>query len=131
MTTTSVMISVSHAHSELGPSAAADPVREVARLLHAYAASSDVTLSIELARDHGTLLVALETGSAFIGLVTQDGIYQYVADNVAEGKGQFIIGGQLTAIDNRYVLPIAAVIGLLTPWLAGSAPLAASEWERM
>ena len=129
MTTTPATISVSHGGREWGLPAV-NPVREASRLLRAYADASDVTISVKLPDDHGTLLVALEAGSAFVGLDAPDGIYQYVADEAAEGKRQFVIGGQPTAIDTRYVLPIATAIELLAPWVAGSAPLAAPAWER-
>jgi hypothetical protein len=109
---------------------AANPVRETSRLLRAYADASDVTISVKLPDDHGTLVVALEAGSAFVGLEAPDGIYQYVADEAAKGNRQFIIGGQPTAIDKRYVLPVATAIELLMPWVTGSAPLVAPAWER-
>lgn len=105
-------------------------MREVGRLVHTYADASDVTVSIELPNDHGTLLVALKAGSAFVGLVAPDGMCQYIADEAAEGKRQFIIGSQPTSTDTRYVLPVATAIELLMPWLAGSTPLAVAAWER-
>jgi hypothetical protein len=49
-------------------------VREVGGLLRAYADASDVTVSIELPDDHGTLLIAVEAGSALVGLAAPDGI---------------------------------------------------------
>lgn len=122
-------ISVNCGGSERVLPAVADPVREVGRLLRTYADASDVTVSIELANDHGRLLVALEAASAFVGLVTAGGIYQYFADKQAEGKRQFIIGRQPTSIDKRYVLPVTAAIELLTPWLAAAALLTAPGWE--
>jgi hypothetical protein len=108
----------------------ADLVREVVRLLRRHADASDVTISVELPQGHGTLLVALQAGSAFIGLDTHDGIYQYVADDAATAERQFLIGGQPTAIDARYVLPVAEVVDVLTGWLGGSARLGESAWER-
>lgn len=129
MTTTPATIRVSYRGHEWGLPAA-NPVRETSRLLRAYADASDVTISIKLPDNHGTLLVALEAGSAFVGLEAPDGIYQYVADEAAEGIRQFIIGGQPTAIDTRNVLPVATAIELLTPWVTGSAPLVAPAWER-
>jgi hypothetical protein len=74
--------------------------------------------------------VALEAGRAFVGLTTTDGIYQFVADEQAEGTCQFVIGGQPTSIDARYVRPVSAAIELLTAWLEGTAPLDAPAWER-
>jgi len=47
---------------------------EVGGLLRAYAHASDVTVSIELPDDHGTLLIAVEAGSALVGLAAPDGI---------------------------------------------------------
>lgn len=108
-------------------SAVADPVRKVRRLLRAHADESDVTVSIDLPDHNGTLRVALDTGCAFFGLETANGIYQYVADEAADGERQFVIGGQPTCIDTRYVLPVTAAIEALTPWLAGSVRFA--SWE--
>lgn len=130
MAITPVSISVNWGGKERVLPAAADPVSEVGRLLRTYADASDVTVSIELANGHGTLLMALEAGSVFVGLVAADSIYQYVADEQAEGKCQFIIGCAPTFIDTRYVLQVTAAIELLTPWLAGAAPLSAPRWER-
>jgi hypothetical protein len=130
MTSKSATIRISSADCDRRLPATADPGCEARRLLRAYADASDVTVSIELPDDRGTLLVALEAGSAFVGLDAADGVYQYVADEAAEGKQQFIIGGQRTAIDSRYVLPVTTAIELLTSWTAGSDPLAAPAWER-
>jgi hypothetical protein len=88
-----VTISVSHGGREQPLPEVADPVREVSGLLRAYAHASDVTVSIRLPSNHGLLLVALEAGSAFVGLEKSDGVYQYVADEAAEGRRQFMIGG--------------------------------------
>jgi hypothetical protein len=107
-----------------------DPVREFGALLLTCASASDVTVSIVLPDDHGMLLIAVEAGGAFIGLETEDAVYQYVGDELAAGKCQFVIGGQTTAVDERYVLPVAVAIELATPWLAGAPPLADMEWER-
>jgi hypothetical protein len=130
MTSSPATISVRISGRELGLPAIADPVGEVGELLRAYADASDVTVSIELADDHGTLLIAVEAGNAFVGLAAPDGIYQYVGDDTAEGTHQFIIGHQATSIGTRYVLPVDAAIEVLTPWLAGSAPLNGPGWER-
>jgi hypothetical protein len=70
-------------------------------LLQTTADASDVTVSIHLPSEHGTLLVALEGGDAFIGLVAPDGVCQYVADADAEGECDFIIGGQRAAANSR------------------------------
>lgn len=75
-------------------------------------------------------MIALEAGSAFVGLETSGGVYQYVADESAQGMKQFMIGGQSTAIDRRYVLAIPEAIELLRTCLAGPDPLAATAWER-
>ncbi len=130
MTARLARISVCHDGCEQVLAEVPDLVREVGRLLRKHADASDVTISIELPQDHRMLLVALHAGSAFIGLDTHDGIYQYVADEAATGKRQFPIGGQPTAIDARCVLPVAEILDVLTAWLVGSAPLGESPWER-
>lgn len=89
-----------------------------------------MTISIQLPNDRGLLLVALEDGNAFVGLQTADGVYQYLSDATPQGTRQFVIGGQTTAIDRRYVLPIPTAIDLLTTCLARPDPLAATTWER-
>ena len=125
-----VTISVSHGGREQPLPDVADPVREVSGLLRAYADASDVTVSIRLPSNQGLLLVALEAGSAFVGLERSDGVYQYVADEAAEGKRQFVIGGQPASIDRRYVLPVPAAIDVLTACLTGTGPPAVAAWER-
>jgi hypothetical protein len=130
MTSSPATISVRISDRELELSAVAVPMSQVGGLLRSYADASDVTVSIELPDDHGTLLIAVEAGSAFVGLAAPDGIYQYVGDDTAEGIHQFIIGHQPTSIDTRYVLPVDAAIEVLTPWLAGFAPLNGPGWER-
>ena len=130
MTTTPAAIRVRHGGREQVLSGAADPVHKISRLLRTYADASDVTVSVQLPDEHGTLLVALEAGNAFVGLVAPDGIYQYVADEAAEGTCQFVIGDQPASIDTRYVLTVTTAIEVLVPWLAGVAPLAEPAWER-
>jgi hypothetical protein len=130
MTTASATISVNRAGRNQLLLRASDPVREVSMLLQAEAHASDLTISIQLSDDRGLLLVALEAGSAFVGLEASGGIYQYVADENAPGTEQFVIGGQSTAIDRRYVLAIPEAIELLTTCLAGPDPLAATTLER-
>ena len=88
MITKPANISVRHGGREQVLRETADPVREVGRLLRTYEDASDVTVSVQLPDDHGTLLVALEAGSAFVGLETPDGIYQYVA-GAGEGNGNY------------------------------------------
>ena len=128
--TTAVTISVnSHGRERVLP-AAPDLGAEVGRLLRRYADASDVTVTIELAHSHGQLLVALEAGSVFVGLFTADGTYQYVADEQAEGRCQFVIGCAPTLIDRRYVMQLPAAVDLLTPWIGGDPPLSAPGWER-
>jgi hypothetical protein len=120
---TAVMISVNCGGRERALPAVPDPLREFGQLMRRYGDASDVTITIELPDGHGQLLMALEAGSVFVGLVASDGIYQYVvADEQAEGKCQFIIGSAATFIDTRYVLQVTAAIDLVTPWVAGASP---------
>jgi len=128
--TAAVMISVNCGGRERALPAEPDPVREFGQLMRTYGDASDVTVTIELPDGHGQLLMALEAGSVFVGLVASDGIYQYVADEQAEGKYQFIIGSAPTFIDTRYVLQVTAAIDLVTPWVVGASPLSAPGWER-
>jgi hypothetical protein len=123
-------ISVSRRGREQVLSVGNDPVSDVGSFLRAHTDSSDVTLSIELPDDHGTLLVALESGSAFVGLERPEGVYQYVANAASMGQREFIIGGQSTSVDTRYVLPIPAAIQLVTSCLGESEPVAGPAWER-
>lgn len=129
MITKPANISLRHGGREQVPREAADPAREVSRLLRTYEDASDVTVSVQLPDDHGTLLVALEAGRAFVGLETPDGICQYVADDASEGNREFTTGGAPARIDTRYVLTVPAVIELLAVCLAGPGPFAAPAWE--
>ena len=129
MTTTPVTISVDRGGRSQPPLRSSDPVGEVSKLLRAQAPASDLTVSIQLSDGRGLLLIALDAGSALVGLETSGGVYQYVADETAQGTKQFVIGGQSTAIAGRYVLAIPEAIQLLTTWLAGPDPLAATTWE--
>jgi hypothetical protein len=130
MTTAPATISISRAGRQQALPPVTDPVAEVTRLLHVHAEASDVTVSIQLPNDHGLLLVALEAGNAFVGLETADGVYQYLADATAQGTRQFVISGQTSAIDTRYVLPIPTAIDLLKACLARPDLVAATTWER-
>jgi hypothetical protein len=130
MSGTSASISVTHCGHEVLLSQVVTSARQVGEMLRTYTGASDVTVSVTLPGEHGTVLMALEAGSAFVGLQAQDSLYQYIADGTAEGELEFIIGGQPTAIQKRYVLPAATAIELLSPWLAGADPLADLEWER-
>lgn len=130
MATTPPWISLSHRGRKEALPRSADRVAQMSRLLQTTADASDMTVSIHLPSEHGTLLVALEGDNAFIGLVAPDGVYQYVADADAERECDFIIGGQRTAIDARYVLPVMTAIAVLAPWVAGADPLSESAWER-
>jgi hypothetical protein len=130
MTTTPPGISPSHRGRKEALPRAGDRVGQMSRLLQTTADASDVTVSIHLPSEHGTLLVALEGGNAFTGLAAPDDVCQYVADPDADGECDFIIGGQRTAIDGRYVLPVMTAIAVLAPWVAGADPLSESAWER-
>jgi hypothetical protein len=130
MSGTSASISVTHRGHELLLPPVVTSAHQVGEMLRTYAGASDVTVLVTLPDEHGTVLMALEAGSAFVGLQTQDGIYQYAAGDTAEGECEFIIRGQPTVVQKRYVLPAATAIELLLPWLAGADPLAALEWER-
>jgi hypothetical protein len=125
-----VRISVNYGGREHAFLSAGDPVGEVSRLLQTYGYLSDVTVSIQLPDDQGLLLVALEDDSAFVGLETSGGVYQLIADASADGTRHFMIGGQPTVIDRRYVLPQPKVIELLAACLATADPFAVTQWER-
>ena len=125
-----VRISVDHAGREQAFLEVSDLVGEVSRLLQTYGHLSDVTVSIQLPDGRGLLLAALEDGGAFVGLETSGGVYQFVADAEADGTRQFMIGGQPTVVDRRYVLPQPKVIELLAACLATSDLFAVTEWER-
>jgi hypothetical protein len=127
---TAVTISVNCGGRERALPEVRDPAREFGQLMRRYGDASDVTVTIELPDGHGQLLMALEAGSVFVGLVASDGVYQYVVDEQAEGRCQFIIGSAPTFIDARYVLQVTAAIDLVTPWAAGASPLSAPGWER-
>jgi len=73
-------------------------------LLRAYTDASDVTVSIRLPDKHGTLLVALEAGNAFVGLETADGVYQYVVGSLGETPSSLSVAGD--PYRHRYVLPM-------------------------
>jgi len=130
MTTAPARISVSHGGHEQVLPQAADAARQVTSLLQAHVDASDVTISIRPSDHHGLILVALESGRAFVGLETAGGVYQYIADAAAEGTRQFLIGGQSTAIDARYVLSIPQAIELLKACMTKPDPFAATAWER-
>jgi hypothetical protein len=105
MTTTPARISVNHGGRKQVLPGAADPVREVSRLLRAYTDASDVTVSIKLPDKHGTVLVALEAANAFVGLETADGVYQYVVDEAwGETPSSLSVAGD--PYRHRYVLPM-------------------------
>jgi len=127
---TILSISIDHGGHERALLGTSDPVGHVSRLLQTYGHASDVTISIQLPDDQGLLLVTLEDGSAFVGLETLGGVYPYVADESAGGTTVFMIGGQPTAIDRRYVLPLPKVIELLVACVARADPFAETRWER-
>lgn len=121
MTTAPVTIRVEHGGHTPVLLPASDPVREVGRLLRTYADASDVTISMEITDDD--LMVALEAGQAFIGLVTADGD-QYVADDAADGTCQFIIGDGPADTAHATCCRCPGPTSLLTQRAGGSPPLA-------
>jgi len=74
------------------------------------------------------LLVALESGSAFVGLrhrtaSTSTSLTKLLRDNASS-----LLGAQPTAIDARYVLAMLTAIELLAACLAGRGRFAAPAW---
>jgi len=130
MTTAPARVSISRGGREQALPLITDPTGEVTRLLQLHAHASDVTVSIQLPDNHGLLLIAVEAGYAFVGLQTSGRVYQYLADARAEGTRHFVMGGQTTAVEMRYVLPIPKAVELATACLTRPDALAGTAWER-
>jgi hypothetical protein len=129
-TTTPARISVSRGGRKQALPPITDPAGEITRLLQ----NTCTRLGCDSLRSSFPMITSssssLEAGNAFVGLEASGSVYQYLADATAEGTRQFVIGGQTTAIDTRYVLPIPKAIELLTACLTRPDPLAATAWER-
>ena len=125
--TTPARIRVDHGDREQVLLGVVDPVREVSRLRRTCADASDVTISIKLPDDHGTLLVALQSGSAFVGLRHRTASTTTSLTKLLRER-QSLLGAQPTAIDARYVLAMPTAIELLAACLAGRGRFAAPAW---
>jgi hypothetical protein len=109
-------------------------VDDVGAVIRGLEGGPDVTVIISWA---GTIdenvIFAVNGASVFLGLSHNlDGVFQYVARGNADRPGaqQFMISGEPTNIQSRYVVDIETAATVVTEWLRFGEESSLGWWER-
>lgn len=105
---------------------------EVVRELVGLDGSRDVTVSIRPDGVDEQIMVAVDGSRAFLGWQRPDGLLQFATRGHDEGTQarKFMIGGQETDLEARYLLDIATAAIVIDAWLTGREPSVKGQWER-
>jgi hypothetical protein len=111
--------------SGLSPEAAAQAVRDLD-------GSRDVTVTISPEGLDERLLVGVDGSRAFIGLERPDGLFQFVTRNHDQqgARRPFMIGGQESEIESRYLPELRTAAIVIEEWLEGGEASTQGHWER-
>lgn len=90
----------------------------------------DITVSIEPDGIEERLIVALDRTCGFLGLERPDGIFQFCPAVSATNSREFLIGGQPTEIEARYVVDVVAVSDVIAEWLSFGETSSLGSWQR-
>jgi hypothetical protein len=77
------------------------------------------------------LMIAVHGTHAFLGLERRDGLFQFHSSDreAKDGTSFFVIGGQGTRVESRYVLDVGSAALVVEEWLRGESS-ALGVWER-
>jgi len=91
----------------------------------------DVTFAITADSADDRLLVAVDGSDAFLGLEGADGVFQFVVTDFAvhQGSRAFVIGGQESDIEARYLSDIQTAATVVEGWLTGIEVTTLGFWE--
>lgn len=92
----------------------------------------DVTLTISAEGVDDRLMVAVDGSLAFLGLERPDGLLQFVDDSRSENYDTrpFMIGGQESEIEVRYLPELQTAALVVEEWLEGGEATTRGHWER-
>jgi hypothetical protein len=100
------------------------------RLIARLAGETGVTVALSREETGERMLVAVNETYAFLGLESLDGVFQFVArDHRRDGTCPFVIGGQKTDIDARYVVALEHAAAVVQAW-GDRAEDPSGDWER-
>jgi hypothetical protein len=103
----------------------------VATMIRSLEGESDITATIRREGSDARLLVAVSGNSAFVGLHSSDGIFQYVAHGDQRvGTRLLSVGGQDTRIKSRYISEVTAAADVVREWLLEGIDASPGAWER-
>jgi hypothetical protein len=102
---------------------------DVAAVLLAWEGESDVTLTVEPEGLDEHLLIAVDGSVAFLGLERSGDLLQFRPTDSKDGTHPFVIGGQPTDIEAKYVVDIATASEVVGEYLATGDVSAAGWWE--
>lgn len=104
---------------------------DVATILGRLTDEDDTTVTISMEGTEETIHIAVSSGHAFVGLTSPDGVFQYVPHRCrSQGTYRFIIGGQPTDIEARYVTDLGSAAEAVGTWVRGIAFQSSDPWER-
>jgi hypothetical protein len=116
---------ISVARNGVSPDAVAEAIQNLD-------GARDVTMTITpegLAGEH--LMVAIDGSRAFLGLERADGLFQFVAHGRdGEGAHTFLIGGQESGIEGRYLPEVSIAAIVVEEWLRTGEASSQGHWER-
>lgn len=90
----------------------------------------DITVSVEPEGLEERLVLAVEGSRGFLGLERPDGRFQFCPADPAAASHQFLIGGQPTNIEAKYVVELSTAADVVDEWLALGEASSAGSWER-
>ena len=88
------------------------------------------TLTASDTRTGDRLVIAVWEEQAFLGLQQGDGILQFCPDHAPASAIPFVIGGQQSEIEGRFVIPAASVEAIARDWLLSGEESSLGHWER-
>ena len=102
------------------------------RVLRSLDGDHDVTMAISGYGREGTIMVAVDGASVFLGLERPDGLFQFssVRRDRMRSSRPFTIGGQEADIETQHLLDLDTASIVIDEWLTGRDASAQGVWER-
>jgi hypothetical protein len=106
-------------------------VKDAASKLRQLKGESDVTFTASQDGSSDKVIVTVTGDMAFIGLDRLDGIFQFAThDHPVGSVRQFVIGGQETDVEPRFVVDVSAAATVVQEWLTEGEWSSLGTWER-
>jgi hypothetical protein len=103
---------------------------EVATIVEQTSGEQDVTVLVQPKGLDERVLVAVDRTRAFLGLERPDGPRQFALHDGGSSTTPFVIGGQVSDIENRYLMDLPTAASVVREWLVAGEASARGTWER-